>query len=90
MENTSIRRVYVWQTPVRFYHWLNAIVVFALAITGYIIGSPPAIQSSSEASFGYWFGTVRFIQRFFSFSISCLEFIGALPVMIMQNGTTSL
>jgi Ni/Fe-hydrogenase 1 B-type cytochrome subunit len=62
MENTSIRRVYVWQTPVRFYHWLNAIVVVALAITGYIIGSPPAIQSGSEASFGYWFGTVRFIH----------------------------
>ena len=62
MENISIRRVYVWQTPVRFYHWLNAIVVVALAITGYIIGSPPAIQSGSEASFGYWFGTVRFIH----------------------------
>jgi len=62
MENISIRRVYVWQTPVRFYHWLNALVVVTLAITGYIIGSPPAIQSGSEASFDYWFGTVRFIH----------------------------
>jgi len=62
MENISIRRVYVWQTPVRLYHWLNAACVLALAITGYLIGSPPAIQSGSEASFGYWFGTVRFIH----------------------------
>lgn len=62
MENISIRRVYVWQTPVRLYHWLNALCVLALAITGYLIGSPPAIQSGSEASFGYWFGTVRFIH----------------------------
>lgn len=62
MENISIRRVYVWQTPVRFYHWLNAICIVALSITGYLIGSPLAIQSGSEASFGYWFGTVRFIH----------------------------
>jgi len=62
MENISIRRVYVWQTPVRFYHWLNALCIVALSITGYLIGSPLAIQSGSEASFGYWFGTVRFIH----------------------------
>jgi len=62
MENISIRRVYVWQTPVRFYHWLNAICVVILSITGYLIGSPPAIQSGSEASFGYWFGTIRFLH----------------------------
>lgn len=62
METVSIRRLYVWQTPIRFYHWLNALCVLALCITGYLIGSPPAIQSGSEASFGYWFGTVRFIH----------------------------
>ncbi len=62
MERSQISRVYVWQLPVRFYHWINAIAVFALAVTGYLIGSPLAIKSSSEASFGYWFGTVRFIH----------------------------
>jgi Ni/Fe-hydrogenase 1 B-type cytochrome subunit len=34
----------------------------ALVCTGYLIGSPPALQSGSEASFGYWFGTVRFVH----------------------------
>lgn len=62
MENTSIRRVYVWQLPVRFYHWLNALAVLALAITGYIIGKPLAIVNAAEASYSYWFGTVRFIH----------------------------
>lgn len=62
MAVTISRKVYVWQLAVRFYHWINATAIIALAITGYIIGSPPALQSGSEASFGYWFGTVRFIH----------------------------
>jgi Ni/Fe-hydrogenase 1 B-type cytochrome subunit len=62
MAHTISRKLYVWQLPVRLYHWVNALVIVALASTGYLIGSPPALQSASEASFGYWFGTVRFIH----------------------------
>jgi Ni/Fe-hydrogenase 1 B-type cytochrome subunit len=57
-----IGRVYVWEFPVRLYHWVNALTVAVLAVTGYLIGSPPALQSGSEASFGYWFGIVRFLH----------------------------
>ena len=59
---TLNRKIYVWQLAVRFYHWLNAACIVTLAITGYLIGNPPAILSSSEASFSYWFGTVRFLH----------------------------
>lgn len=62
MNNEKFKRVYVWQLPVRFYHWLNFLSVLILCITGYLIGSPLAIQSGSEASFSYWFGTIRFIH----------------------------
>ena len=62
MAHTLSRKLYVWQLPVRLYHWLNAIVIAALATTGYLIGSPPALQSASEASFGFWFGTIRFVH----------------------------
>ncbi|MFA6456229.1 MAG: Ni/Fe-hydrogenase, b-type cytochrome subunit [Bacteroidota bacterium] len=62
MENTVIQRVYVWQLPVRLYHWVNAIAVTLLACTGYLIGHPFAIQSGTEAFDNYWFGTVRFIH----------------------------
>jgi Ni/Fe-hydrogenase 1 B-type cytochrome subunit len=62
MDPVEIRRVYVWQLPVRFYHWTNAASVAVLAVTGYLIGNPPAIQSASEAYASYWFGTVRFIH----------------------------
>ncbi len=54
--------VYVWQLPVRFYHWTNALSILVLCITGYLIGAPIALQRSAEASFSYWFGTVRFIH----------------------------
>ena len=62
MEKTTIKRIYVWQLPVRIYHWLNALCVTVLIITGYIIGNPPALQNSSEAYMSYWFGDVRFIH----------------------------
>ncbi len=62
MEHVSFGRVYVWQLPVRMYHWVNALCVAALACTGYLIGHPFALQSGGEAYNNYWFGTVRFIH----------------------------
>jgi len=62
MQKTTLGRVYVWEIPVRFYHWLNALCILALSGTGYLIGQPLAIQRASEASFSYWFGAVRFLH----------------------------
>jgi len=44
------------------YHWINALAIVVLCITGYLIGNPPAIQSAAEASHSYWFGINRFIH----------------------------
>ena len=57
-----MREVLVWEMPVRVYHWINALCIVSLCITGYIIGSPLAFMKGTEASFNYWFGTVRFIH----------------------------
>lgn len=54
--------VYVWELPVRFYHWVNALCIVILCVTGLLIANPPAIMSETEAVFRYWFGTVRFIH----------------------------
>lgn len=62
MEKAISKKVYVWQLPVRLYHWVNALAVVLLAVTGYLIGKPPALTSGAEASFGYWFGTIRFVH----------------------------
>ena len=64
MKNRRRRLVemYVWELPVRFYHWVNALCIIILCITGFIIANPPAIMSGNEATFAYWFGNVRFLH----------------------------
>jgi Ni/Fe-hydrogenase 1 B-type cytochrome subunit len=54
--------VYVWELPVRFYHWINALCIVILCITGFIIANPPAILSENEATFSFWFGKIRLIH----------------------------
>lgn len=58
----SFKRVYLWQLPVRIFHWATAISVFALILTGFVIAYPPAINSSADASSSYWMGYVRLIH----------------------------
>jgi Ni/Fe-hydrogenase 1 B-type cytochrome subunit len=64
MKSRSIplREVYVWEMPVRVYHWINALCIVVLSITGYMIGDPLSITKGTEAYFNYWFGNVRFIH----------------------------
>lgn len=62
MKEHKLRRVYVWEIPVRFFHWTNALAIVVLCVTGYLIGNPPAIMSGSEASDQYLFGNIRFIH----------------------------
>ncbi len=62
MKEHKLRRVYVWEQPVRFFHWINALVIVVLCITGYLIGNPPALMSGKEASDQYLFGTIRFLH----------------------------
>jgi len=54
--------VYVWEFPVRLFHWLNALCIVVLGVTGYLIGHPVSFVSGSEASLQYWFGSVRFVH----------------------------
>jgi Ni/Fe-hydrogenase 1 B-type cytochrome subunit len=56
------RRLYVWELPVRIYHWVNAACVIILIVTGYLIGRPLALTYASEAYQQYWFGTIRFLH----------------------------
>jgi Ni/Fe-hydrogenase 1 B-type cytochrome subunit len=62
MATRDFKRVYVWELPVRVFHWLNAFSILVLSITGYVIADPPAILSSMEANDLYWFGWIRSIH----------------------------
>jgi len=68
---TLMHPKYVWELPVRYYHWINFLSIVILSVTGYIIGNPPAIQSAAEASQSYWFGTVRFIHFVTAYIFLC-------------------
>ena len=54
--------VYVYEAPVRLWHWINFFAIVALCVTGYLIGSPLPSVSSGEAIEHYVMGYVRFIH----------------------------
>ncbi len=36
----GVEKVYVYEAPVRLWHWINMLAILVLAITGYLIGNP--------------------------------------------------
>jgi Ni/Fe-hydrogenase 1 B-type cytochrome subunit len=56
------RRVYVWELPVRIFHWLNAACIVVLFATGLLIGWPQTLWMSQEPYQQFWFGWVRFLH----------------------------
>lgn len=58
----NYKRLYVWEKPVRVFHWINALSITILVATGFIIANPPAINLSREATFAFWFGIIRAIH----------------------------
>ena len=55
-----ITAVYVYEMPVRLWHWVNAAAIVVLALTGWFIGSPPPSLAYGEASDHFLFGYIRF------------------------------
>ncbi|MGB5337187.1 MAG: Ni/Fe-hydrogenase, b-type cytochrome subunit [Woeseiaceae bacterium] len=53
--------VYVFEAPVRIWHWLHALSIVVLAVTGYLIANPlPSI--GGEASEHFMMGNLRMIH----------------------------
>jgi Ni/Fe-hydrogenase 1 B-type cytochrome subunit len=51
--------VFVYEAPVRLWHWINALSIVTLGTTGYLIASPLA-SVGGEASDHYLMGYIRF------------------------------
>lgn len=62
MTTTTFDRVYVWERPVRLYHWVTVAGMVTLVATGLLIGTPLAFMSTADASSQFWFGTVRMLH----------------------------
>ena len=55
------RWVYLWSWPIRAMHWIAALSIVVLAVTGFFIGRP-YFMAGGEAGSPYVMGTVRFIH----------------------------
>jgi len=56
--------VYVWQRPVRLFHWLMVISLTVLTVTGIYMHGPFLVETSPRA---WAMGTMRFIHEIFGF-----------------------
>ncbi|MEM1103148.1 MAG: Ni/Fe-hydrogenase, b-type cytochrome subunit [Pseudomonadota bacterium] len=58
---SAAEKIYVYESPVRLWHWVNALCILVLCVTGYLIGSPPP-SVPGEASNSFLFGNIRFVH----------------------------
>ncbi len=63
--------VYVYEAPLRIWHWVNALAITVLCVTGYLIGKPlPTLPG--EASDNFLMGYIRFAH----FSAAYIMMVG--------------
>lgn len=65
--NNDTVKIYVWELPVRIFHWINAGAIFALMITGIYIGNPFLAPILQEEASSFVMGWIRYIHFFSAF-----------------------
>lgn len=75
--------IYVYEAPVRVWHWVNVLAIVLLCITGYFIGSPLPTMPG-EASAHFLMGYIRFIH-FASAYVFAVGLLGRIYWAIVGN-----
>jgi Ni/Fe-hydrogenase 1 B-type cytochrome subunit len=75
--------VYVYEGPLRIWHWINALAIAVLIGTGYFIASPMS-SMPGEASDHFLMGYIRF-AHFAAGYVLIVGFIGRVYWMIVGN-----
>jgi Ni/Fe-hydrogenase 1 B-type cytochrome subunit len=76
--------VYVYEAPVRIWHWVNAAAITVLCVTGYLIASPLPSMQIGEATNQFVFGYIRF-AHFAAAMILTVGFLGRMYWAIFGN-----
>lgn len=76
-------KVYVYESPVRLWHWVNALCIITLCVTGYLIGKPPP-SVPGEASDSFLFGNIRMVH-FAAGQIMAVAFLGRIYWAFVGN-----
>ncbi|BFM05670.1 Ni/Fe-hydrogenase, b-type cytochrome subunit [Halioxenophilus aromaticivorans] len=79
----TIKSIYVYEAPIRAWHWINACAMVCLIATGYLISAPPT-SIHGEASEHFLFGYIRFIH-FASAYIFAIGFLGRVYWAFVGN-----
>ncbi|MGF1455925.1 MAG: Ni/Fe-hydrogenase, b-type cytochrome subunit [Alphaproteobacteria bacterium] len=69
-------KVYVYESPLRIWHWLNALCIVLLCITGYLIAKPPP-SLPGEASEHFLLGNIRMVH-FAAGQVMAVAFLGRI------------
>lgn len=76
VDHSMMRAVYVYEAPVRLWHWVTVAAMFALFVTGYFIGAPlPSVEG--EASDWYVMGYMRMVH-FIAGYVFAIAFVGRI------------
>lgn len=85
-QEAGVRRqiaVYVYEAPVRLWHWVTALSIMVLSVTGYFIGAPlPTL--SGEAIDHYLMGYIRF-AHFAAGYVLAIGLVGRIYWAIVGN-----
>ncbi len=54
--------VYVYEAPIRLWHWTTAVVFFVLCITGFLIGDPVWPQFIGQPYYHFLMGDIRLVH----------------------------
>ena len=79
----TLQAVYVYEAPVRIWHWVMMLAMTVLVATGYLIGSPWS-GPGREAALTYFFGNVRLIH-FLAAAVFVVAFVVRLYWAIAGN-----
>ena len=82
-EARLVKAIYVYEAPVRLWHWINALAITVLFITGYLIGNPLPTQPG-EASSSYLMGYIR-LFHFSAAYIFAVGFLGRIYWAFVGN-----
>lgn len=71
--DSNLVRVYVWEWPVRLAHWIVAISIVALSVTGIYMGRPFLVVPG-EARFHFVMGTMKVVHFYFAIAFALAVF----------------
>jgi Ni/Fe-hydrogenase 1 B-type cytochrome subunit len=83
LEEACLANVYVWEWPVRLTHWLNAISIWVLSVTGVYMGTP-FLKAYGEAGQHFLMGYAKLIH-FYAAIVFALSVASRIVWMFMGN-----